>query len=171
MPTRGITTRLFLVVGVTTMVGLHGCAAIPLTAVGVSALGAGTGAVVKTGTEYTFGGSVERTFTIPKDAVWSAVLQAFDRAGVRVPTVKVSDDHEDIEGQLQHRKVRVRLTPFSESLTSITLTVERNFFLNDRATGSELLEQIEQCLAENPTFARRLRRPTEEKEKVATNPW
>jgi hypothetical protein len=80
----------------------------------------------------------------------------------------VSDDHEDIEGQLQHRKVRVRLTPFSESLTSITLTVERNFFLNDRATASELLEQTEQCLAENPTFARRLRRPTEAK--VATSP-
>jgi hypothetical protein len=169
MPTRGITTLLFLVVGFTTMVGLHGCAAIPLTAVGVSVVGAGTGAVVKTGTEYTFGGSVERTFTIPKDAVWSAVLQAFDRAGVKVEAVKVSGDREDLEGQLQHRKVRVRLTPFSESLTSLTLTVKRNFFLNDRATTSELLEQIEQCLAENPTFARRLRRPSEEK--IATSPW
>ena len=99
MPTRGITTRLFLAVGFTTMVGLHGCAAIPLAAVGASVLEAGTGAVVKTGTEYTFGGSVERTFTIPKDAVWSAVLQAFDRAGVKVPTVEVSDDHEDLEGR------------------------------------------------------------------------
>jgi hypothetical protein len=168
MPTRGITTRLFLAVGFTTMVGLHGCAAIPLAAVGASVLEAGTGAVVKTGTEYTFGGSVERTFTIPKDAVWSADLQAFDRAGVKVPTVEVSDDHEDLEGQLQHRTVRVRLTPFSESMTSITLTVKRNFLFNDRATASELVEQIEQSLAENPTFARRLRRPSESK--VATSP-
>jgi len=79
----------------------------------------------------------------------------------------VSGDREDFEGQLQHRKVEVRVTPFSESLTSITLTVKRNFFLNDRATGSELLEQIEQCLAENPTFARRLHRPSEPK--VATS--
>jgi citrate lyase gamma subunit len=168
MPTRGITTLLFLVVGFTMTVGLHGCAAIPMAAVGASALEAGTGAVVKTGTEYTIGGSVERTFTIPRNAVRSAVLEAFDRAGIEVSAVNVSDDREEFEGQLQHRKVRVRVTPFSESLTSITLTVKRNFFLKDRATTSELLEQIEQCLAENPTFARRLRRPWEDK--VATSP-
>ena len=170
--TRGRITRLlFLLTGFTMTVGLHGCAAIPLAAVGGSVLGAGTGAIVKTGTEYTIGGSVERTFTIPKNAVRSAVLQAFDRAGVNVSADKVSDDREVLEGELQHRKVRVRLTPFSESLTGVTLSVKRNFFLKDRATSSELLEQIEQCLAENPTFARRLRRPSEEKEKVATSPW
>jgi hypothetical protein len=165
----GITRLLFLMVGFTMTVGLHGCAALPLAAVGGSVLGAGTGAVVKTGTEYTIGGSVERTFTIPKNAVRFAVLQAFDRAGVNLSADNVSDDQEEFKGDLQHRKVRIRLTPFSESLTSVTLSVQRNFFLKDRATSSELLEQIEQVLAENPTFARRLRRPPEEK--VATSPW
>jgi hypothetical protein len=103
MPTRGITTRLFLAVGFTTMVGLHGCAAIPLAAVGASVLEAGTGAVVKTG-----GVHLRRVSgTDVHDTEGRGVVrrpQAFDRAGVRVPTVKVSDDHEDIEGQLQHRK-------------------------------------------------------------------
>jgi hypothetical protein len=169
----GITRLLFLAAGFTAALGLQGCAALPLTAVGVSALEAGTGAVVKTGTDYTIGGSVERTFTIPRGAVRFAILQAFDRAGINVSTVTVSDDREEFEGQLRHRKVRVRLTPFSESLTSITLSVKRNALFKDRATSSELLEQIEQCLAENPTFARRLRRPLEERtpeEKVATSP-
>ena len=40
--------------------------------------------IVKTGTEYTIGGSLERTFTIPKNAVRFAVLEAFDRAGVNL---------------------------------------------------------------------------------------
>jgi len=164
----GITRLLFLMVGFALTVGLHGCAALPLTVVGGSVLGAGTGAIVKTGTEYTIGGSLERTFTIPKNAVRFAVLEAFDRAGVNLSADKVSGDREEFKGDLQHRKVRISLTPFSESLTRVTLSVERNFFLKDRATSSELLEQIEQVLAENPTFARRLRRPSEEK--IATNP-
>ena len=96
------------------------------------------------------------------------MLEAFDRAGVHLAADKVSGDREEFKGNLQHRKVGISLTPFSESLTRVTLSVERNFFLKDRATSSELLEQIEQVLAENPTFARRLRRPPEEK--IATNP-
>jgi len=80
----GITRLLFLMAGFTLTVGLHGCAALPLTVVGGSVLGAGTGAIVKTGTEYTIGGSLERTFTMPKNAVRFAVLEAFDRAGVNL---------------------------------------------------------------------------------------
>jgi hypothetical protein len=53
-------------------------------------------------------------------------------------------------------------------LTGMTLIVKRNVLLKDRATSSELLEQIEQVLSENPTFARRLHRsPTDE---VAASP-
>jgi hypothetical protein len=142
---------------------------LPLTAVGGTVLGSGAGAVVKTGTEYTIGGSLNRTFTIPKDAVRSAVLQALDRAGVNVSRDESSEDREELEGQLRHRKVLVRLTPFSESLTGLTLVVKQNVFVKDRATSSELLEQIEQCLAENPVFARRLRRQPEEN--IAASLW
>ena len=105
----GITRLLSLMVGFTMTVGLHGCAALPLTVVGGSVLGAGTGAIVKTGTEYTIGGSLERTFTIPKNAVRFAVLQAFDRAGVNLSADKVSGDREEFKGDLQHRKVRMSL--------------------------------------------------------------
>jgi hypothetical protein len=52
----------------------------------------------------------------------------------------------------------VQLTALSSSLTAMTLVVKRNSLVKDRATSSELLEQIEQVLAENPTFAKRLHR-------------
>ena len=61
---------------------------------------------------------------IPKNAVRFAVLQAFDRAGVELSADKVSGDREEFKGELRHRKVRIRLTPFSEPLTRATLSVE-----------------------------------------------
>jgi hypothetical protein len=137
---------------------LHGCAALPLAALGGAVLQSGAGAVVKTGTEYTMGGSAHRTFTIPINAVRAAVLQAFERAGIVVEPPQEGDDDRYVRGRLEERTVRVKLTAFSDSLTGLTLVVKRKVVLKDRATSSELLEQIEQALAENPTFARRLHR-------------
>ena len=141
------------------VVTLQGCAALPLAAIGGAALESGAGAVVKTGTEYTAGGTAHRTFTIPQNAVRAAVLQAFDRAGVSVEAHTQKDDTEQIAGELHKRAVRIRLTPLSASLTGMTLVVKRNALTKDRATTSELLEQIEQTLSENPSFARLLHRP------------
>ena len=137
---------------------LHGCAALPLAALGGAVLQSGAGAVVKTGTEYTMSGAAHRTFTIPINAVHAGVLQAFERAGIVVEPQQDGDDDHYIRGRLEHRTVRVRLTAFSDSLTGMTLVVKRNVLVKDRATSSELLEQVEQALAENPTFARRLHR-------------
>ncbi|HEX3179269.1 MAG TPA: DUF3568 family protein [Methylomirabilota bacterium] len=139
-----------------------GCAALPLAVVGGSVVQAGTGAVVKTGTEYTMSGAAHRTFTVPVNAVRAAVLGAFERAGVDVDRNESSDNGQRVTGHLTHRKLRVDLVPLSPSLTAMTLVVKRNAFFKDRATSSEILEQIEQVLAENPTFARRLHRPPED---------
>jgi hypothetical protein len=138
------------------MLTLHGCAALPVAAVGGAVLSSGAGAIVKTGTEYTTTGTARRTFTVPINAVRAAVLEAFDMAGVEVR--EDARDGDEIVGDLNQRTVKVRLTPFSHSLTGMTLVVKRNALMNDRATSSELLEQIEQVLAENPSFAKRLHR-------------
>jgi len=137
---------------------LPGCAALPLVGVGASVVGAGAGEVVKVGTEYTTGGTVYRTVTIPIGDVRQAVLGAFDRTGIEVTEHTQEDGEERFIGQLRHRQVRVDLTALSEGLTSVKILVERNFFSKDRATTSELLEQVEQVLAENPRFAVRLHR-------------
>jgi len=64
-------------------------------------------------------------------------------------------DDDEIAGDLHERSIRVRLTAFSSSLTGMMIVVKRNPLVRDRATSSELLEQV---LAENPTFAKRLHR-------------
>jgi hypothetical protein len=145
------------------LVALQGCAALPLAALGGAALQSGAGAVVKTGTEYTTGGTAHRTFIIPENAVRAAIIQAFDRAGVEITEQKRDDDDDvHILGDLHKRTVHAKVTPLSPMLTAVTLVVKRNFFVKDRATTSELLEQIEQVLSENPSFARLLRRPPSE---------
>jgi hypothetical protein len=144
------------------VIALGGCAAIPFAALGGAALESGAGAVVKTGTEYTMGGTAIRTFIIPQNAVRAAVIQAFDQAGVAIIEQEAKDDEVRIVGELHKRTVRVRLTPLSNMLTSMTLVVKRNFLVKDRATTSELLDQVEQVLSENPSFARLLHRPLNE---------
>jgi hypothetical protein len=104
------------------------------------------------------GGTAHRTFSVPINAVRAGVMQAFERTGVMVEPAEDPGDHYTIRGRLAHRTVQVRLRAFSESLTAMTLVVKQNYFLKDRATSSELLEQVEQAIAENPIFARRLRR-------------
>jgi hypothetical protein len=147
------------VVGVAvTALSFQGCAALPIAALGGAILESGAGAVVKTGTEYTTTGAAHRTFMVPMNAVRAAVLEAFDRAGVTVDSEQPQDDEIRIIAKLKHRSVSVRLMAFSSSLTGMTLVVKRNPLIKDRATSSELLEQVEQVLAENPIFARSLHR-------------
>ena len=100
------------------VVVLAGCAAIPLAGFGGAALESGAGAVVKTCTEYTAGGTAHRTFTIPQNAVRAAVLEAFNRTGVVVKEQEQKDENERLTGELHKRTVRVRLTPLSPSLTA-----------------------------------------------------
>ena len=138
------------------------CAALPVAALGGAILQSGAGAVVKTGTEYTTTGAAHRTFMVPMSAVRAAVLQAFDRAGVTLDSEEQPDDDKTrMTAKLNHRSVQVKLTALSASLTGMTLVVKRNALIKDRATSSELLEQVEQVLAENPAFARSLHRPIE----------
>ena len=151
-------SRLVTVAMVAALPALQGCAALPLAGVGASVVGAGAGEVVKVGTEYTTGGTVYRTVTIPMDDVREALIQTFNRTGIELTEYTQEDGEQHFIGQLRGRTVHVDLAALSEGLTSVKLLVKRNFFSKDRATTSELLEQVEQILAENPQFALRLHR-------------
>jgi hypothetical protein len=138
---------------------VQGCAALPVAAVGGAALQAGGGALLKTGTEYTAGGTVRRTFTIPVEDVHAAVLEVFCRADLAVDTDETAKNGAHaMESDANHRTVRVRLLPLTPSLTSMELIVKRNFLASDKATASELVTQTEQALAERPGLAPRLDR-------------
>jgi hypothetical protein len=132
----------------------QGCALFPLAALGGAALNAGGGAITK-GTEYTVSGTAHRTFTSPIDDVHRAILETFDRTGIRVERDESSEKGQRLVGEAEHRTVKISLTPLTPTLTSMTLIVKRNILMKDRATASELVEQTERALAETSTFAKR----------------
>jgi hypothetical protein len=134
---------------------LPGCAALPFAVVGGALLQAGGGAIVKSGTEYTASGVVRRTFTIPVADVHAAVLQAFRRTEIGLAKDETSPKGEwTMVGVAEHRKVHVRLTPLTRTLTALELGVKRNLLASDRATGSELLAQTEQALVDRRLLTR-----------------
>ena len=130
-------------------VALQGCAAIPLAALVGSALSLGGEVVVKAGTSYAANGTAYRTFPLPIADVHAAVLEALQRIDVGVKRDETSKKGEiDLDGATEHRKIRVRLTSLTGTLTAMELVVKRNILASDKATASELLAQIEQVLAE-----------------------
>lgn len=136
--------------------GLQGCAAIPLAMVGGSALSTGGEAVVKAGTSYAADGTAYRTFALPIADVHGAVLEALQRTDVGVKREKTSKDGQiSLDGTAEHRKIRLRLTPFTGTLTGMEISVKRNVLASDKATASELLGQVEQVLADTPNLAAR----------------
>src|SRR6266404_2581148 len=138
---------------------LPGCAVLPVAALGGALLQAGGGALLKTGTEYTAGGTVRRTFTIPVEDVHAAVLEVFCRADLAVDQDEIAKNGvRAIESDADHRTVYVRLLPLTRSLTSMEVVVKRNFLASDKATASELVAETEQALAERPALAPRLDR-------------
>jgi hypothetical protein len=134
---------------------LPGCAALPFAVVGGALLQAGGGVIVKTGTEYTASGVVHRTFSIPVADVHAAVLEAFRRTEIGLAKDETSPNGEwTMVGVAEHRKVYVRLTPLTRTLTALELGVKRNLFASDKATGSELLAQTEQALVDRRLLTR-----------------
>src|SRR2546428_221399 len=128
--TRWISGLAVTVIVIAASATLQGCAA-PLALMGGAALESGTGSIVKTGTEATMGGTVRRTFTIPMDDVHAGVLKAFERTDIRVKKDDLSDKGRKMFATAEHRKVNVKLTPISRSLTLMTLAVKRNIISKD----------------------------------------
>jgi hypothetical protein len=137
-------------------VALQACAAIPLAALAGPALSTGGEAVVKAGTAYAANGTAYRTFPLPIADVHAAVLEALQRIDVGVKRDETSKKGEiDLDGATEHRKIRVRLTSLTGTLTAMKLVVKRNILASDKATASELLAQVEQVLAEKAKLVTR----------------
>ena len=133
-------------------IALEGCALLPVAALAGAALNAGGSAISK-GTEYTMGGTAHRTFTSPIADVHRAILATFDRTGLRLERDESADDARWLVGKAEHRTVKIRLTPLTPTLTSMQLVVKRNILLKDRATATELVEQTERSLLDEPSIA------------------
>ena len=127
--------------------GCSGCAAIGLTgaAIGAGTVSAGAGAAVRAGTEYTRSG-VYRTFSLPLPALRLALSETLARMEIAVVTDVMDGADRHIVAHARDREIEIHLTPLTRTVTQLTLTVDKGFMRNDRATASEIVVQVEHTI-------------------------
>jgi hypothetical protein len=125
-------------------IGLSGCAAIGLTALGASALSGGAGAAVRAGTEYTKGGTVYRTFTLPQDQLREVVSDTFARMELAIVQDEMDGVDRKIVAHARGRVITLTLQPLTRQVTRAHLAVATGRLGGkDRATASEIVVQLE----------------------------
>jgi hypothetical protein len=128
-----------------TALGLCGCAALALPALG-PLLGGGASGAVKAGTEYTKNGAVYRTFSLPLDRAHEAMLDTLQRLDIKVLEEKRHDKGSmTIRAAAYSRRVALELEPVTPSMTRVKVVVGKGL-RRDSATASEIVEQAERTV-------------------------
>jgi hypothetical protein len=136
------------------VVGLNGCAALPVAALGAGLFNAGASAAMRAGTEITRGGVVYKTFTLPLDELRTAVGNTLAQMELAVVNDHVEQDGDRfIVARARDREIEVTLEPVTRTVTRVRLVVSEGHFGRDRATAAEIMAQTEKTV-ENRAFTR-----------------
>lgn len=138
---------LALLVAAVISLAAGGCTGIEVSALGVAALSAGAGSVVRAGTEYTLTGTAYRTFGLSLDDLSTVVRSTLARLEFTVQDAVAADHELIIEAAGIERTVHLRFTPITPVVTRLKVVVRRDLIRRDRATASELLAQIDRDAA------------------------
>jgi uncharacterized protein DUF3568 len=136
----------FWLLAVTATLGVGGCAAIAVPAIGAAALSSGVGSLVKSGTEYTLGGVAYRTFPGSLRDVYAAVRTTFSKLEFEEPDEKINEERVRLQYAGIGREVRVDLMPITPGITQMRMIVRKEFIGKDRATASAILDEIADAL-------------------------
>lgn len=130
--------------------GLGGCAAIGISgaALGAGVFGAGAGAAVEAGKEYTRGGTVLRTFSLPLPELRLALGDALERMELAIIRDEVDGADRVIVAHARDREIEMRLEPVTRTVTRLRLVVAEGTFRKDRATATEIVVQTERSVEE-----------------------
>ncbi len=119
---------------------LSGCAGLALTAAGV---GGGVAA------SHQMGGLAYRTFTEPLPRVRGAVLAAFKRMDIKPGNTEKIDLGERILARVGDRQVEVELESLTAKVTRIRVAVRRDGgVIMDSATAVEIITQTEKIVGQ-----------------------
>jgi len=129
-------TALLLIAAAT--LGLPGCAAVGLTALGVG---------MATGVSHTLSGMVYKTFTAPQTQVRRATLGAFNRMQVKVVQSRRDGSTEHIHAKAGDRDIEVELEALTPNTTRMLVTAKKDGgLLRDGATATEVILQTEKIV-------------------------
>ena len=118
--------------------GLGGCAAVGLTALGVG-MGTGVG--------HHLGGMVYKTFTAPQAQVKRAAQGALGRMQVKVVKSQRDGSTETITAKAVDRDIDIVLEALTPNTTRMKVTARQSGgFLTDGATATEVILQTEKLV-------------------------
>ena len=130
--------KTFAVLVAVAAVGLNGCVAVGLTALGVG---------MATGVSHTLSGMVYKTFTTPQAQVKTATLGAFHRMQVKVVESKRSGSTLTITAKAGDREIEVELEALTPNTTRMMVTAKKDGgILRDGATATEVILQTEKIV-------------------------
>jgi len=123
-----------------------------------SMFSAGAGAAVQAGTEYTSGGTVYRTFSLPLSDMRLALSDALERMEIAVELDDSDGADRVIVARARDRKIAMRLEPVTRTVTRLRLVVSEGLVRKDRATATEIVTQTERSVDEYVPVTRAARR-------------
>lgn len=130
--------KTFAVLVAVAAVGLNGCVAVGLTALGVG---------MATGVSHTLSGMVYKTFTTPQAQVKHAAYGALNRMQVKVVNAKRDGSTETIKAKAGDRDIEIELEALTPATTRMTVTAKKDGgILRDGATATEVILQTEKLV-------------------------
>lgn len=116
--------------------GLAGCEAAALTALGVGA---------SAGVSHTLSGITYRTFAEPLPKVKAASLKALQRMQIKVAGTSRIENGEQIKARAADRDIEIELEALSPNTTRMRVVASQGL-LKDSATATEIIMQTERSL-------------------------
>ena len=128
--------------------GSGGCAAVALTL-----FGAGAGTAAGTGVGYTLDSISYKTFTVPLTGLTTATVMTLDRMDIKVLDNQETEAGRTITAQAADRNIEIELDRLTTRTTRMRVVARRNWFIQDRATATEIILQTDRTLSTNPHLA------------------
>jgi hypothetical protein len=130
-PTKGLRT---CCVGIL-LLFLSGCTAVALTGAGV-------------GVSYTLTNVAYRSFSSPVDRVHGATIDALKKMGIRVVDDSKAENGRTLTAETSELYIVINLEKITSKTTQVKVDARKNFFLKDKATAAEIINQVGKILGE-----------------------
>jgi hypothetical protein len=114
---------------------LSGCTAVALTGAGV-------------GVSYTLTNVAYRSFSSPLDKVHDATIAALKKMGIMITDDSKSEEGRTITADTNELYIVINLERITSKTTQVKVDARKNFFLKDKATAAEIINQVGKILGE-----------------------
>ena len=105
-----------------------------------------TGADV--GVSYTLSNAAYRSFSYPVDRVHDATIAALKKMGIMIDDDASSESGVTITAETRELDIVINLEKITSKTTQVKVDARKNFFLKDKATAAEIINQVGKILGE-----------------------